>query len=76
MKFKINVFLIFLVMTSCTNKKKINQILNSETEKWVQYKKVPILDLNDTLPFKDTYLILDRNLIYYYKHNKLEYFIR
>lgn len=73
MKFKINIFIAFVFFTSCTNKKEIIPILNSETDKWVQYKKVPILDLNDTLPFKDTYLILDGNLIYYYKYNKLEY---
>ena len=43
----------------------------SKINKWVQFKKVPVIDQNDTLPYVDCYIEIEGNLYRYFREGKL-----
>lgn len=38
---------------------------------WVEYKKVPPFELNDTLPYPECYIRFNEDSLYYYVHDTL-----
>ncbi len=71
LKVETKIFIVALILTgmtfSCGNaQQKSTTKTDKATEKkyiWVQYKRVPVIDSNDTIPVKNCYLIIESNIV-------------
>ncbi|MCB9310029.1 MAG: hypothetical protein H6567_08230 [Lewinellaceae bacterium] len=50
---------------------KSNNPVKEQKYKWVQYKRVPVIDSNDTIPVKNCYLLIESNVVSLYVEDKL-----
>lgn len=50
-------------ITNHSKKEIITDTIKEKKYRWVQYKRVPAMDLNDTIPVKNCYLIIEFNIV-------------
>ena len=61
----------YLINAPITNHSKKVEVIASNPVKeqkyrWVQYKRVPVMDANDTIPIKNCYLLIKSNIVSIY----------
>lgn len=56
-------------MASASTDAKKSEVIN--VRKWVEYKKVPVMNNRDTLPYPNCYIIIKQDSFFYYRYKKL-----
>ncbi len=42
-----------------------------KAKKWVEYKKIPVMNNQDSLPYPNCYIIIKQDSFFYYRYKKL-----
>lgn len=59
------------IETSYLEEVKSNNPVKEQNYKWVQYKRVPVMDTKDTISIENCYLLIESNIVSRYVGDKL-----